>query len=100
MKVKHNCRQERQPRTITYLFFLLTAPADSKCRQEYQTALTDYVAGRYVPRCKPDGNYEPLQCHTSVCFCVDQNGKEIPGSRKSAFSPPNCLKFGMLVIDV
>ena len=78
--------------------FLLAAPADTECRQEYKTALQNYVVGRYVPRCRPDGSYEPLQCHTSVCFCVDKNGNEIPGSRKSAYSPPNCIKFGTFVV--
>ncbi|XP_022806051.1 uncharacterized protein LOC111343164 [Stylophora pistillata] len=68
-------------------------PTDTKCRQQYRTALTNYVVGRYVPRCRPDGSYEPLQCQSSVCFCVDRYGREIPGSRKSAYSPPNCVKF-------
>ena len=80
--------------TILSNSFLLAAPSDTQCREEYQTALQNYVVGRYVPRCRPDGGYEPLQCRTSYCFCVDKYGKEVPESRKSASDPPNCAKFG------
>ena len=78
-----------------FAIVLFAVPSDTECRQEYETALKNYAVGRYVPRCRPDGRYEPLQCHATVCFCVDQYGKEISGSRKSAFSPPSCLTLGM-----
>ncbi|KAJ8365984.1 hypothetical protein SKAU_G00148150 [Synaphobranchus kaupii] len=39
--------------------------------------------GVFVPSCDAHGNYEPTQCQGSLgqCWCVDRNGKEIPGTR-------------------
>ncbi|XP_067666218.1 syndecan-like isoform X2 [Haliotis asinina] len=36
--------------------------------------------GTFRPRCKMNGEFEELQCHGSVCFCVDQRGRKIFGS--------------------
>lgn len=43
------------------------------------------IFGGHVPRCKSDGHYEEVQCQsgTSVCWCVDENGKELPGTRSN-----------------
>lgn len=27
--------------------------------------------------CSKNGNYEPIQCTGSVCYCVDENGKQV-----------------------
>lgn len=49
----------------------------------------------YVPQCTEDGSFEPKQCDGSIgyCWCVDENGKEIPGTRtKFGHAPPlECL---------
>ncbi|TRY83859.1 hypothetical protein DNTS_030091 [Danionella cerebrum] len=49
--------------------------------------------GHFIPVCDKFGGYEPTQCHASVgqCWCVDSNGREIPGSRSSADSRPLCI---------
>lgn len=41
------------------------------------------LPGRFSPDCDRDGNYKPSQCHVSsgVCWCVDSQGQEIPGTR-------------------
>lgn len=41
------------------------------------------LPGRYSPDCDRGGNYKPLQCHiaSAVCWCVDNQGQEIPGTR-------------------
>ncbi|CAI5764837.1 nidogennidogen-2 [Podarcis lilfordi] len=47
----------------------------------------------HVPECDDQGNYRPLQCHSSTgyCWCVDTDGKEIPGSRvPPSTSRPTC----------
>ncbi|EDO40371.1 predicted protein, partial [Nematostella vectensis] len=46
--------------------------------------------GAYVPRCADDGSYETVQCHdgTRYCWCVDEDGKERPGTRQTG--QPNC----------
>ena len=36
-------------------------------------------------RCKKDGSYEEVQCQKyGVCWCVDEDGDEIPGTRSSS----------------
>ena len=40
------------------------------------------VIGEFVPQCEEDGSYSPMQCwaSTGYCWCVDENGEEIPGT--------------------
>ena len=37
----------------------------------------------FMPGCRPDGSYVPEQCDASIgqCWCVDQNGNELAGTR-------------------
>uniref|UniRef100_A0A4W3ICZ9 Nidogen 1 n=1 Tax=Callorhinchus milii TaxID=7868 RepID=A0A4W3ICZ9_CALMI len=48
---------------------------------------------RYIPQCDGNGNYIPTQCHqsTTICWCVDKNGEEIPGTRTHPGIRPPCL---------
>jgi hypothetical protein len=64
-----------------------------------QTPCLDAVAnstgliGEYVPQCEEDGSYSPMQCWSSTgyCWCVDENGEEIPGtSLGPGEGLPNC----------
>lgn len=50
------------------------------------------AVGQYVPTCDSYGAYEPTQCHAGVgqCWCVDDSGAEIPGSRTTPGSRPMC----------
>ena len=43
-------------------------------------ALDPPLLGVFVPRCKPDGDYEDQQCHELYCWCVDKDGEKIPGT--------------------
>lgn len=38
---------------------------------------------QFVPECEANGSFSPMQCHhvTSECWCVDDRGKEITGTR-------------------
>ncbi|XP_019719605.1 testican-2 isoform X2 [Hippocampus comes] len=37
--------------------------------------------GRFIPNCDEDGFYRKLQCDRGECWCVDQYGGEVAGSR-------------------
>lgn len=50
------------------------------CQRQYQEYWKYPAMGRYVPRCKPDGSFDNIQCRGAYCFCVDQNGNRRPGS--------------------
>ncbi|XP_073488945.1 thyroglobulin [Aquarana catesbeiana] len=48
-----------------------------------------------VPTCTKEGRYEEIQCDNSECWCVDDKGLEIPGSRttdKKPKCPSKCEK--------
>ncbi|NWS92477.1 THYG protein, partial [Toxostoma redivivum] len=44
----------------------------------------------FIPSCTEDGDFLPLQCYGTNCFCVDMNGKTIPGIRGKAGKPMQC----------
>ncbi|XP_034238725.1 uncharacterized protein LOC117643760 [Thrips palmi] len=47
----------------------------------------------WVPRCREsDGAYEEAQCHpgTGQCWCVDDHGQEVPGTRTENAQQPDC----------
>uniref|UniRef100_A0A672GYM4 Testican-2 n=1 Tax=Salarias fasciatus TaxID=181472 RepID=A0A672GYM4_SALFA len=37
--------------------------------------------GRFIPSCDEDGYFRKQQCDRGECWCVDQNGGEVAGSR-------------------
>lgn len=52
------------------------------------------AAGKYFPRCSPEGLYVEVQCtvQNDECWCVHENGTEIPQSRTKG--PIRCPKPG------
>lgn len=51
------------------------------CQHQYQRQTNSTVlVGAFIPRCKPDGSYEDVQCRGSVCYCVDRRGNELRGT--------------------
>ncbi|XP_053292240.1 testican-2 [Pleuronectes platessa] len=46
--------------------------------------------GRFIPSCDEDGYYRKQQCDRGECWCVDQNGGEVAGSRIRG--KPDCDK--------
>ncbi|XP_069813178.1 thyroglobulin isoform X2 [Dendropsophus ebraccatus] len=51
--------------------------------------------GVFVPTCTEDGRYEDIQCSPSECWCVDEQGREIQGTRTQDQQPmcsSKCLK--------
>ncbi|XP_061914016.1 testican-2 [Entelurus aequoreus] len=45
-------------------------------------------SGRFIPNCDEDGFYRKLQCDRGECWCVDQYGGEVAGSRVGG--KPDC----------
>lgn len=55
--------------------------AVTTCRRTYQDALKRDSMNRFVPWCRADGSYSPVQCFSSYCYCVNTNGQEISNTR-------------------
>jgi len=45
-----------------------------------------------LPKCDPLGDFEPVQCDplTGNCFCVDESGFELAGTRARSLDLVNC----------
>ena len=50
----------------------------------------DNMLGGDKPRCKPNGEFEPIQCNGSLCYCVDRNGKSLLGTYVPLCETPVC----------
>lgn len=68
-------------------------PTDcEKQRRNLQNLKQSLPAGSdlFIPSCTKDGDFLPLQCYGTNCFCVDLSGKTIPGIRGKAGKPMQC----------
>ncbi|NWV63317.1 NID2 protein, partial [Malurus elegans] len=69
----------------------------SMCERWRQSLLEHYGGSprgdQYVPQCDSGGDFTPLQCHgdSGYCWCVEQSGREIPGTRSEPGTTPPCL---------
>lgn len=75
---------------MSYIFIIGLTPCQA--RQKLSTGLL----GEFVPKCKSDGSFEPVQFHEGYYWCVDADGKEVNGTRKH-LQQPTCaaqLKSG------
>jgi len=62
------------------------------CQKQFQDYLRHPMPGRFEPRCSKTGAFQVTQCHGSVCFCVNQEGTELPDTRQNiAMGKPVCL---------
>ncbi|KAM9820898.1 LOW QUALITY PROTEIN: nidogen-2 [Neosynchiropus ocellatus] len=74
-----------------------TLRPESVC-ERWRTSLIEHYGGKpdpqqYLPQCEPDGQFSPVQCYgaTTYCWCVDQDGREVPGTRSHDVVKPACL---------
>ena len=75
---------------VKCFLFNQTGPGLTLCQNVYQD---NWRQGKnWVPRCTKDGKFEPVQCHSGVCFCVDNYGVERRGSHTWALinGRPRC----------
>ncbi|XP_078657517.1 uncharacterized protein LOC144903355 isoform X13 [Branchiostoma floridae x Branchiostoma belcheri] len=68
---------------------------ETKCTQDRLEAKASGLIGQYVPQCTEDGRYRPLQCHASTgyCWCVDELGETIEGTKAGRGIVPSCDEF-------
>uniref|UniRef100_A0A3Q2ZEG2 Nidogen 2a (osteonidogen) n=1 Tax=Kryptolebias marmoratus TaxID=37003 RepID=A0A3Q2ZEG2_KRYMA len=69
---------------------------ESVC-ERWRASLVEHYGGKpdpqqYLPQCEPDGEFSPVQCYgeTTYCWCVDQDGREVPGTRSHDVVKPAC----------
>ncbi|XP_070400305.1 nidogen-2 isoform X2 [Nothobranchius furzeri] len=74
-----------------------TSRPESVC-ERWRASLMEHYGGKpdpqqYLPQCEPAGEFSPVQCygHTTYCWCVDENGREVPGTRSHDVVKPACL---------
>nr|XP_043905348.1 nidogen-2 isoform X2 [Solea senegalensis] len=74
-----------------------TQRPESVC-ERWRASLIEHYGGKpdpqqYVPQCDPDGQFSPVQCYgeTTYCWCVDQDGREVPGTRSHDVVKPACI---------
>ncbi|CAL1542194.1 unnamed protein product [Lymnaea stagnalis] len=49
------------------------------------------MVGSFRPKCTIDGNFEKVQCHGSMCYCVDEaSGTKVAGTEVHLPDSPNC----------
>lgn len=54
-----------------------------------------------MPRCSKNGTFERIQCNNEIlssCWCVDDQGFEIPGTRAPAAGLVNCTGKNLLFL--
>ncbi|XP_043966032.1 nidogen-2 isoform X7 [Gambusia affinis] len=74
-----------------------TSRAESVCERWRASLIEHYGRNpdpqQYLPQCEPDGEFSPVQCYggSTYCWCVDREGREIPGTRSHDAVKPACL---------
>ncbi|XP_037688644.1 nidogen-2 isoform X2 [Choloepus didactylus] len=66
--------------------------------ERWRESLLEHYGGtprddQYVPQCDDLGHFTPLQCHgkSDFCWCVDKDGREVPGTRSQPGITPACI---------
>lgn len=79
-----------------FFVFQFTASVLTQCQKEYQKILRSWILpGPYIPQCTHEGKYEPMQCQGLYCYCVNEHGVELVGTRMDITEgKPKCRAGG------
>lgn len=65
--------------------------------ERWRASLMEHYGGRpgpehFLPQCDASGEFTPVQCYgeSSYCWCVDKDGREVPGTRSQDKVKPAC----------
>ena len=75
-----------------HLFFADTETPStprSPCEKQRIAALQE-SSDTFIPYCRPDGSFDPIQCQGLMCYCVDSDGSAIEGTDKPRPTRPDC----------
>ncbi|XP_072545091.1 nidogen-2 isoform X2 [Salminus brasiliensis] len=74
-----------------------TSRPETVC-ERWRASLMEHYGGRpspqqYLPQCDSAGEFNPVQCYgdSSYCWCVDKDGREVPGTRSHDAVKPACI---------
>lgn len=88
-------QSSKQAQTLFIHVVVWSLLGPSKCEVERFAAIN--FGHPYIPRCHRNGGYQAVQCQTGgLCWCVDAQGREIPGTQQHG-RPPSCGKFPLRV---
>lgn len=55
----------------------------SACRKRLLSWMKNSHRDKHFPWCRADGSFNPMQCYGSYCYCVNEKGIEMPGTKIS-----------------
>lgn len=77
-----------------HVFCYASTGCEQLQREAYRRARSLGLEGSKIriPACNKEGDFNPIQCDsaTSKCWCVDQEGFEVPGTRAATRDLVNC----------
>ena len=85
------CAQKRGT-MYSLFFFLFKAIRLTLCQQKYLENSRSLRQQQEIPRCRPDGKFEKVQCRGVKCYCVDpDNGRVVTDTEiNTLFGEPRC----------
>lgn len=66
---------------LSFLFCITAAGYRKPCQAKYWESVSNSQPTAYIPRCRRDGDFEPMQCDRQDCWCVEPQGIEVNGTR-------------------
>ena len=77
---------------LSSFYFLIQLYSATPCQLAYVEADSERD-GEYIPQCTETGEYEKMQClngNVGECWCVNEDGEELAGTRQKGKGKPDC----------